>query len=503
MHSITLRKKFSIALCAVVIIALLMLMSARLLSKAALFHYLEREHIATVLSVDGALRRTQAGDAGAITKAGLLKKLEYARSLAMGVDRELLLIEQWAFRALGFGSVIDLPRKDIADIDAILGLIAADPVDAITPRLQSAIAPGVQALQENSERFGPLVVEAVSFVKVIAFMINILGGALLVFTFVNIRRAVLGPLGDAMRVAERVAAGDLTHASDSRTSRGDEFGALLGQLEQARASLHGLVSGIRAGTESMSTSIHEVAVGAQDLSARTEKQAAALQQTSATMAEISTTVKECGTRLQNADQLARDARLAAQRSEEAVGDVARGIEGIHTSSKKIGDITGIIDAIAFQTNILSLNAAVEAARAGEQGRGFAVVAAEVRSLAQRTASAAKEIQALIRDASAEVIAGVGQAEAASMAIAETMHSVQCVSTLLAEVSSTFGEQETGVVQVEQAIAELDSVTQQNAAMVEQSAATAGSVSEQSRFLVESVAAFRLGNEALKTQPVVE
>lgn len=495
----TLRTKFSIALLAVVIVAMFMLMSARLLSKAALFHYLEREHIATVLVVDGALWRMQASDAGAITKAELLKKLEYARSLAMGVDRELLLIEQWAFRALGFGSVIDLPRKDIDDIDGILGLIAADPADAITPPLQSAIAPGMQALQENSERFGPLVVEAVSFVKMIAFTINILGGALLVFTFVNIRRAVLGPLDGAMRVAERVAAGDLTRTADSRTSRGDEFGALLGQLEQARASLHGLVSGIRAGTESMSTSIHEVAVGAQDLSVRTEKQAAALQQTSATMAEISTTVKECGTRLQQADQLSREARIAARRSEEAVGDVARGMEGIHASSKKIGDITGIIDGIAFQTNILSLNAAVEAARAGEQGRGFAVVAAEVRSLAQRTAAAAKEIQALIRDASAKVIVGVGQAEAAGLALTETMHSVQRVSTLIAEVSSTFGEQETGVVQVEQAIAELDSVTQQNAAMVEQSAATAASVSDQSRSLVESVATFRLGNELLETQ----
>jgi methyl-accepting chemotaxis protein len=253
----------------------------------------------------------------------------------------------------------------------------------------------------------------------------------------------------------------------------------------------------------MSTSIHEVAVGAQDLSVRTEKQAAALQQTSATMAEISTTVKECGTRLQQADQLSREARIAAQRSEEAVGDVARGMEGIHASSKKIGDITGIIDGIAFQTNILSLNAAVEAARAGEQGRGFAVVAAEVRSLAQRTAAAAKEIQALIRDASAKVIVGVGQAEAAGLALTETMHSVQRVSTLIAEVSSTFGEQETGVVQVEQAIAELDSVTQQNAAMVEQSAATAASVSDQSRSLVESVATFRLGNELLETQATAQ
>lgn len=146
---------------------------------------------------------------------------------------------------------------------------------------------------------------------------------------------------------------------------------------------------------------------------------------------------------------------------------------------------------------------MEAARAGEQGRGFAVVAAEVRSLAQRTAAAAKEIQALIRDASAKVIVGVDQAEAAGLALTETMHSVQRVSTLIAEVSSTFGEQETGVVQVEQAIAELDSVTQQNAAMVEQSAATAASVSDQSRSLVESVATFRLGNELLETQATAQ
>lgn len=500
MSNITLRKKFSIALGAVVIITLLMLISARFLSKGALFHYLEREHFATVLKIEGGLRRLQAGDAGAMTKAELRKNLEYARSLASSVDSELFLIEQWAFRALGFGSVIDLPHKDIAEINAILGLIAADPADAITPQLQSAVAPGIQGLRQNSDRFGPLVAEAVSFIKVLALTVNIVGGVLLVFTFVSIRRAVLEPLGGAMQVAERVALGDLTDAGDNRVNRGDEFGALLGQLERARASLHRLVSGIRAGTESMSASMREVAAGAQDLLARTEKQATALEQTSATMTEISTTVKECGTRLQQADRLANDARLAAQRSEAAVEGVARGMEGIHASSKKIGDITGIIDAIAFQTNILALNAAVEAARAGEQGRGFAVVASEVRTLSQRTASAAKEIQALIHDATARVTAGVGQAEAAGAAITETMSSVARVGTLIGEVSSTFGEQETGIVQVEQAIVELDSVTQQNAALVEQSAATASAVLDQSRSLVESVAAFRLGDEALALQP---
>lgn len=221
------------------------------------------------------------------------------------------------------------------------------------------------------------------------------------------------------------------------------------------------------------------------------------------MTEISTTVKECGSRLQQADRLAGDARITAQRSEAAVEGVARGMEGIHASSKKIGDITGIIDAIAFQTNILSLNAAVEAARAGEQGRGFAVVAAEVRVLSQRTAAAAKEIQALIRDATDKVAVGVGKAEEAGTAITETMQAVARVTSRIGEVSSTFSEQEAGVAQVEQTITELDSVTQQNAAMVEETAATATSVSNQSRALVESVAAFRLGDESLARRPALQ
>ncbi len=307
---------------------------------------------------------------------------------------------------------------------------------------------------------------------------------------VSITRSIARPLQDAARGAEAIATGDLTQQFAG--GRRDEIGQLLNALQRMQDGLRDTVRQIRQSTDGIGTASGEVATGSQDLSVRTEQTASSLQQTASTMEQITVTVRQSTDSASQASQLAASASSVAQRGGEVVTQVVATMDEISASSKKIADIIGTIDGIAFQTNILALNAAVEAARAGEQGRGFAVVAGEVRQLAQRSAEAAREIKGLIGSSVDRVEDGSRLVGEAGSTMAEIVSSVQRVTDIIAEVAAAAGEQSHGLSLVNRAVTDLDRMTQQNAALVEESAAAAESLKDQARALAESVSVFRIG-----------
>ncbi|HEX7688731.1 MAG TPA: methyl-accepting chemotaxis protein [Burkholderiaceae bacterium] len=302
----------------------------------------------------------------------------------------------------------------------------------------------------------------------------------------SVLRQIGGDPSDALRAMDEVARGDLS--TDVRT---DVPGSLLAGLSQMIVSLRTTVSQVRHATDSIATASGQIAAGNHDLSARTEQTASNLQQTAASMEELTGTVNQTSDSARKANELAGSATAAANKGGEVVSQVVATMDDINASSKRIGDIIGVIDGIAFQTNILALNAAVEAARAGEHGRGFAVVASEVRSLAQRSAGAAKEIKTLIAASVERVDSGSRLVAAAGSSMTDIVSSVGRVSAIIGEITNAAGEQSSGIGQVNGAVSQLDQMTQQNAALVEESAAAAESLKEQARRLAEVVEVFRL------------
>jgi methyl-accepting chemotaxis protein len=324
-----------------------------------------------------------------------------------------------------------------------------------------------------------------------AWILGILVGSIalglaLAFT---IARVVSRPLSQAVDAAQRVAAGDLT--SRIEVTSKDETGQLMQALKDMNDSLVGIVGNVRSGTDTIATASNQIAAGNHDLSSRTEEQASSLEETAASMEELTSTVKQNADNARQANQLAVSASSVAVKGGSVVAEVVGTMGAINASSRKIVDIIGVIDGIAFQTNILALNAAVEAARAGEQGRGFAVVAAEVRNLAQRSAAAAKEIKTLIGDSVDKVEEGSKQVAEAGKTMDEIVDSVKRVTDIMAEITAASQEQTSGIEQINQAITQMDQVTQQNAALVEEAAAAASSLQEQAGNLSQVVSVFKL------------
>lgn len=312
---------------------------------------------------------------------------------------------------------------------------------------------------------------------------------IIVGIFILLRRRVLSPLDAARLHCQKMAAGEL-NLPVVATSK-DEIGGMLSALEQMRLSLVQIISQVRNSSQSVAYAAEEIAAGNTDLSARTEEQAASLGQTAASMEELTSTVKHTSENTQQANSLAGNMRSAAQEGNAIVEEAVVSMKEIETSSGKIGTIIGIIEDIAFQTNILALNAAVEAARAGEQGRGFAVVATEVRNLAQRSSVAAKEIKELIELSGRQVLVGSDRVTSAGESMQRIINSVKQVSELMSEIALSTGEQSRGIDQINLAVAQMDTVTQQNAALVEEASAAAYSLKEQSQLLEEAVAVFKL------------
>ncbi|HTR06565.1 MAG TPA: methyl-accepting chemotaxis protein [Paraburkholderia sp.] len=339
---------------------------------------------------------------------------------------------------------------------------------------------------------------AFSELRIACLVALLVGVGAAIYSFLSLRRAIAEPLGEALGAFQAIAAGDLRRPVVVR--RNDEMGELLGGVAQMQRSLTDTVRSVRSGTESIATATREIAAGNIDLSSRTEEQATALQQTASSMEQLTGTVKQNADNARQASALAANASEIANKGNAVVNQVVGTMGDINESSAKIAEIITIIEGIAFQTNILALNAAVEAARAGEEGRGFAVVAGEVRSLAQRSSAAAKEIKGLIDSSVERVQAGSALVDEAGRTMSEIIGAVQRVTDIMGEIAAASQEQSGGIEQVARAVTQMDEVTQQNAALVEEAAAAAQSLEDQAGRLREAIAVFSLDDGAAAAPP---
>ncbi len=400
------------------------------------------------------------------------------RRIAGGVVKQLVKYRKQANDAI-----------DLSTIDVNTGMAAMQTADSsfqeINKDLKELVAVELSLAQDGYDG------ASTAFSRLVLVLLTIMVLALVISVGISafMSRIIVRPLQAAIKLAGRIAGGDLS--SEIKVVGRDETAELLRALGDMNASLRSIVAEVRGGTDSISAASQQIASGNTDLSQRTEEQASSLEETASSMEELSSTVKQNAENARQANQLAIGASAVAVKGGQVVGEVVGTMSSINASSKKIVDIIGVIDGIAFQTNILALNAAVEAARAGEQGRGFAVVASEVRSLAQRSAAAAKEIKALIGDSVDKVGAGTKLVDEAGKTMEEIVSSVKRVTDIMAEITAASQEQSAGIEQVNQAITQMDQVTQQNAALVEEAAAAAESMQAQAQNLAQAVSVFRL------------
>jgi len=355
--------------------------------------------------------------------------------------------------------------------------------------LQNSVERMVAIQSELVSQHGTLVMADISMARQLMIGLGICALLMGVFCAWWVTRSITRPISHALEVAKAVASGDLT--TDIRARHQDEAGQLLHALRDMNHSLASIVGQVRHGTVAITSASSEIASGNMDLSARTETQASALEETASSMEELTSTVRQNADNARAANQLAQSASQVAQRGGDVVSQVVATMGSINDSSRRVVDIISVIDGIAFQTNILALNAAVEAARAGEQGRGFAVVASEVRSLAGRSAAAAKEIKELIADSVQQVEAGARLVQQAGATMDEVVAAVGRVTNIVGDITLATGEQSQGIEQVNVAITQMDQTTQQNAALVEEAAAAAAAMHQQAGALQQLVSRFRL------------
>jgi methyl-accepting chemotaxis protein len=346
--------------------------------------------------------------------------------------------------------------------------------------------------QELAQQTSNTIENTIDFTINFMIVVGVLAIVIGIFFAVMIARTVINPINEAVKVAQTVANGNLT--SRIQVTSKDETGDLLKALQSMNGNLIGIVSQVRNGTAAIASASQEIASGTLDLSSRTEEQASSLEETASSMEELTSTVKQNALNAQQANNLAIDAAMVANDGRAVMNSVVETMDAINASSSKIADIIDVINGIAFQTNILALNAAVEAARAGEQGRGFAVVASEVRTLAQRSSSAAKEIKELIDDSVSKVGTGTQLVGQAGTTMQKIVHSIDQVKNLISEISSASAEQTSGIEQINQSVMQMDNVTQQNASLVEEAAAASESLQEQAEKLKEMVQIFQLDNQ---------
>ena len=420
------------------------------------------------------------------------------------ISEALATLDRLIYRAEGRQLLQDLRQRReayVASFSQVSQLVESGRREEALARLQDDTLPALDALQAPVNGLNALQkqIAAESARQVLAtadqsrlLMALLAGLGLLTATGLAyaLTRGITHPIGQAVSLARRVAAGDL--GARIEVERADEAGQLLAALRDMSRSLQAVVGQVRGGSEAMASATQQIAAGNLDLSSRTEEQASALQQTAASMEQLAAAVRHNDESGQRAHQLAESAAKVAVQGGQVVADVIHTMEAIDQSSKRIADIIGVVDGIAFQTNLLALNAAVEAARAGEQGRGFAVVASEVRQLAGRAGEAAREIRQLIEASVGHVGMGCAQVERAGSTLDETVVSVRRVADLMREISLASREQSAGIDQVSQAVGQMDQVTQQNAALVEEAAAATQALEQQAQTLTDTVGFFRLG-----------
>ena len=429
--------------------------AARFNALRDVYNQLDQQLIDTVVSAEGKAGLDRLHKAVALLKAPTEKVVEYGTHNDNDSAAQLLL-----------GELMPLQAEAVEAAEAF-GVQQIKLGEAVQARANGAYRSGVATMVG---------------LGLAAVALLCLFGALLM-------RAITGPLNRAVEVSRAVAAGDLRLHIDAEGQ--NETAQLLHALHTMQTSLASVVGNVRQNAEGVATASAQIAQGNSDLSARTEQQASALEETAASMEQLSSTVRQNADNARQANQLAQSASSVALQGGDVVGEVVETMKEINDSSRKIVDIISVIDSIAFQTNILALNAAVEAARAGEQGRGFAVVASEVRSLAQRSADAAKEIKSLISASVERVEQGTLLVDRAGRTMQEVVSSIRRVTDIVGEISAASSEQASGVAQVGEAVTQMDQATQQNAALVEESAAAASSLNTQARQMVEAVAVFKL------------
>ena len=440
-----------------------------------------------VLTPDESGMRKLEGEMGELLAK--VKQVDEAYRPLISSDREQAqwdeLKKYWTDYIAVHDEVIRL--SNAGDADQAAGLVSGKGLDAFK-LVSGQVNKLVETNRRGGEEAGHLAMQAYGSAKWAIWICLALVIAVGVVLAITVANMMSKPLEDAATVLKAVAEGDLTQ--QVQTNRKDEIGDMQSALAQMVGSLADTVNMVRAGADSVATASSQIAQGNTDLSARTEEQASSLQETAAAVEEMAGTVRTNADNARQANQLASAASEVASRGGEVVSQVVETMNGIQSSSQKISDIIGVIDGIAFQTNILALNAAVEAARAGEQGRGFAVVAGEVRSLAQRSAQAAREIKTLISDSVEKVNAGSALVSTAGSTMQDVVTQVRKVTDLVGEIAHASTEQSQGIGQINQAVAQLDQSTQQNAALVEESMAAAESLRSQAAKLADAVTVFK-------------
>ena len=442
------------------------------------------------------------GDA-ALAKAELDKADQLGMQVAAALDQIAPRLQLAEAQSL-FGRVQAAGAVFVTARDQVMRLVRAGQKDQARALLLASMAPAQLSYFEAIDKLigfhadlmratGARAMHGATLASRAMLALGVIGGVLSMFTAWYITRGIVGPIRHAVKVARTVASGDLGSRIEVRSS--DEVGQLSAALKEMNDSLVRIVSQVRGGTDTIAQASVEIAAGNHDLSRRTEQQASTLEETAASMEQLTGTVRQNAEHARQAQELAQSASKLAGQGGAVVDQVVATMASINAGSRKIADIIGVIDSIAFQTNILALNAAVEAARAGEQGRGFAVVASEVRNLAQRSAAAARDIHRLIGESASEVDAGARLAGQAGRTMGDIVGSIGRVTVIVSEIADASGEQLAGIVHVNAALAQIDQATQQNAALVEEAAAAAAAMRRQAGELSRAASIFTLAAAA--------
>jgi methyl-accepting chemotaxis protein len=488
-NRLTLRQCFLLGLIALLFSVFSTLMAVRYLGKTALLYKMERAHKVGMLEVKTILEAVSRGEGSQYSRAHLLTLLNRVNAISLLGLEEFFPLERVAFFAVGFNKPFELTARDVVLNQSMRQAIEQESSANLTPATAERIAPFLHEQLGNSELFQPEFDRTLTLTKWAGIFLILLGFISLLLCGLLIFRRVILPLKSATKLAHKISNGDLT--TDVQVRSNDEIGVFQTALKSMNESLANIAKQVRASSEGIATSANDIVAGSNRLAERTEHQASTLEQTAASMEELSVTTSNNLDQMRQAKTFAESAVSAAHASGAAVTHAIEIMSRMSESSKRIADIVGLIDGIAFQTNILALNAAVEAARAGEQGRGFAVVAQEVRQLAQKSATAAKEIKTLIDgsltvvDESNRLIVDAGDK------MRTTVDRIGHVAELVNQTELASSEQVSGIQQVNQAITQLEKVTQQNATLVDDATAAADSQQRQAQQLVELVRQFKL------------
>ncbi len=490
---LTLKQKFNFGFVVLVILTLTMFSAVRYLGKSALSFYQERNVRMLMAEVREAADavRYRSPAAQLVSAESLIEKLSRVQQILHEGNNELTAAEQFIFRLNGFGKIFDTLEKAVVQTDEVKDILRTRIGKELDDKTVDQLHAYLEIQQTQAKEFLPLMFDAVSMIKISVIALSIITIALVAWTGWVARRSVLGPLGTAIDAAQKISSGDLrvSIATDQR----DEMGDLMRALKHMTMSINNIVREVRSSSVAIATAADQISTGQEDLSARTEHQASTLEETATSIEELSATVSRNAQLAREASGLSKNASTAAEASGDAVNKVVAMMGDIQGSAEQIANIIGVIDHIAFQTNILAINAAVEAARAGEHGRGFAVVATEVRHLAQRSGGAAKEIRTLISRSMERVAAGNSLAQEAREAMQQSVGQARTTADLTHQITDASNEQSAGIQQVTQAIIQLDHVAQQNAALVEEASAAAATLDTQARKLVDLVDIFKTGD----------